>query len=304
MYKANATIEKGVYGRRLGDCFGLPKEPEYIRIEKSSVAITQIRCDRENNGMTAPIPVEDALLFTLQLRDCIHHDLWIDGRQRRTGPLKRGDVCVYDLRTSPSVNSTSPFYSIHLYVPRPTLNSIANQEGLRAFDECAHEPGLGLGDPVVAGLGLSLESAFKSPGDTTRIFVDHVTSAIVAHLIKVLGKDAPRRELGVISLSTRQERLAKELLAAHIDGEIATSDVAEACGLSAPAFRKGFEKATGKTPHQWLMHFRIESAIDLLANQHLSPGEAARLSGFADARHLRRVLMINRRLTIEQILQS
>ena len=152
----------GVYGQRLGDCFGLSREPEYIRIDTSAIAVTQIRCDWPNNGLTAPLPVEDAFLITLNLAPCAHHDLWIDGQPRRTGPLSRGDVSIYDLRTSPVVNSTTQFRNLHFYVPRATLDAISAQEEIMPVDEMPNEPGMGLADPVLSGLGLSLESALES----------------------------------------------------------------------------------------------------------------------------------------------
>jgi AraC-like DNA-binding protein len=299
----DATIDggRGVYGRRLGDCFGLRDVPAYVRIETSAIAITRIRCDRENNGLTAPLPVEDAFLITVHLADCAHHDLWIDGQARRTGPLTRGAISIYDLRTSPVVNSTSAFRNLHMYLPCATLRTIAQQEHIAPFDEIVHEPGIGLSDPVLAGLGLSLESAFENPGHVTRIFVDHVTTAITARLTRVFRPTARYRDPRRAVLSAEQERLAKELLSANLDGDVGTADLADACGMSVPAFRRAFRRATGTAPHHWLLQRRLDRAADLLRRTRLDLATVARRSGFADVRHLRRVFRVLRNAAPEAV---
>ena len=91
---------RGLYGQRLGDIFSLKTAPAFATrtLRKTEIAVTDIRCDGENNGLTKPIPREDALLVTLQLRDCPRYDLWLDDKPVTTGPLEAGVTCFYDLR--------------------------------------------------------------------------------------------------------------------------------------------------------------------------------------------------------------
>lgn len=279
-------------GEQLGACFGLRQVPNCIRIEKTDIAVTRIRCDWENNGLTAPIPVDDAFLVTLQLRDCARHDLWIDGRSRRTGPLHRGSISIYDLRTSPVVNSISPFSNLHFYIPRGTMNAIAAREGCGDVDELPNEPGLGMDDPIVAGLGMSLESAFDEPATVATIFIDHITSAMAARLARVRGTHSPRATRPDVALSSAHEKSVKEMLGADLSGNITTADLAEACGMSITEFRRAFVRKTGMMPHQWLMSRRVDCARDLLRNTVLSLAEVARRSAFADVRQMRRVFTV------------
>lgn len=281
----------GVYGKQLGDCFGFDEAPDYIAIEQSGIAVTQIRCDVENNGLTAPIPIEDAFLITFHLRHCPSHDLWIDGKACRTGPLDRGDVSIYDLRTNPMVNSTSAFRNLHVYVPRAAFDSIVGQEGLAPVDELPNEPGIGARDPVMRGLGLALEDSFVRPTEMTRLYVDHVTSAIVAQAARSFGTRRGRVERAGV-LSAAQERVATEMLAADLIGHVSTAELAEACGMSLSGFRCGFQRATGTMPHQWLTLRRLDRAAALLARTRLRMSEIARRSGFADERHMRRVFRV------------
>ena len=54
--------DQGAYGQRLGDVFQLDRAPAFVTrsLQKSTIAVTEIKCDIINNGLTAPIPREEA----------------------------------------------------------------------------------------------------------------------------------------------------------------------------------------------------------------------------------------------------
>jgi hypothetical protein len=68
--------DHGAYSQRLGDHFHLASAPAFVAwtLKKSEIAVTEIKCDVENNGPTSPIPREDAILVTLQVRDRPRHE--------------------------------------------------------------------------------------------------------------------------------------------------------------------------------------------------------------------------------------
>jgi AraC-like DNA-binding protein len=279
----------GAFGQRLGDCFGLKQAPSFTTriLTNATIGVTRITCAHERNGLTAPIPVQDAFLMTLQLADCPAHDLWIEGRPAATGPLRRGAISIYDLRQQPIVNSVSAFRNIHFYLPRSSLNALVEEDGGQPIDELPNNPGLGVEDPVASGLGLSLETAFDHPDEVTRLFVDHITVAMALHIARTFGVRPARHEVRG-RLSPVQERLVKEMLEANLAGEVTMGELASACGLGVTAFRRGFAAATGMLPHQWLAQRRAERAAELLRHTSLSLEDVARQSGFADVGHMRR----------------
>ena len=73
---------QGVYGDLLASAFGLSRAPTIVSraLHKSTLAVTELRGDLPNFGLTAPLPREDAYLVALQLRACHDHDLYFDGR--------------------------------------------------------------------------------------------------------------------------------------------------------------------------------------------------------------------------------
>jgi AraC-like DNA-binding protein len=218
------------------------------------IAVTQIVCNLANNGLSAPIPRQNALLVTLQLRDCPAHDLWIDGKSVKTAPLAAGTTSIYDLRRNPVVNSISPFHNLHFYFPRRVLDAVADGADRRLLDDLPHNPGTGMDDPVLRGLGLSLLPAFRQSDEGATLFVDHVTTAAAAHLSHLFGVCTTA---GVSALAPWQERRAKELLRDHAD-PVSVAQLAQECGLPAAQFAAAFRMSTGLLPHRWLRKHRVK----------------------------------------------
>jgi AraC family transcriptional regulator len=278
----------GAYGQHLADCFRLGAPPTFVAqtLNRSGIAVTQIVCNVENNGLTAPIPRQDAFLVTLQLRECPSHDLWIDGKAMKTGHLAAGTTCIYDLRHSPIVNSISPFRNLHFYFSRTALDNIAAGDGTSGLDTLRHNPGFGIDDPVIRGLGLSLLPAFEQPDEASALFVDHVTNAVAVYFAGRFGSaPAGASRLG---LARWQEERAKELLTARLDGRVSIRELARECGLSARSFSRAFTQSTGLPPHRWLLQQRMDKAKDLLINSALQLAEIASVCGFAGAAHFAR----------------
>ena len=83
-------------------------------------------------------------------------------------------------------------------------------------------------------------------------------------------------------------RRAKDYLAAHVDEQVELETLAQAAGLSPFHLIRVFRKATGLTPHNWLVDRRVHLACDLL-RAGMSATQAAAQCGFSDQSHLTRV---------------
>jgi|WetSurMetagenome_2_1015567.scaffolds.fasta_scaffold220908_1 AraC family transcriptional regulator len=278
------------FGQGLAACFRLVEAPAFVSrsLRHSTVAVTHIDCDIENNGLTQPLMREDALLITLQLRDCPEHDLWIDGKPMPTAYLSAGTTCAYDLRSSPVANSISPFRQIHFFLPHSALAAVDEDLSGPQVDLRWHNPGFGMDDAVIRGLGLSLLPAFDRPDEVSTLFVDHVTTAAAAYVSSLFGS-AGRTISADGGLTPVQLCRAKELLRSRLDGSVSVASLAHECGRSRRGFSKAFQKATGRFPHQWQNELRVERAQALLgSNRSLS--SIAATCGFASAAHLTREL--------------
>ena len=91
------------------------------------------------------------------------------------------------------------------------------------------------------------------------------------------------------SVSTAIHR-AKNLIDDEPTASVTLADLARTSGLSRVQVLRGFAKATGFTPHAYLMQRRIDLARRLIANG--SPlADAAATSGFADQSHMTRLFV-------------
>jgi AraC-like DNA-binding protein len=84
--------------------------------------------------------------------------------------------------------------------------------------------------------------------------------------------------------------IAKRLIDDRSAAPITLSDLARASGLSQFRLLRGFVKATGLTPHAYLVQRRIEMARRLMADG-VGLAEAAVASGFADQSHMTRIFV-------------
>jgi AraC-like DNA-binding protein len=282
-------VKTRAFGRGLGDHFQLGDAPALISraLRKTELAVTQLKRDEPNLGMTTPIPTEDAYLVALQVREVPDHELWMDDRWISSDPFPACTTTIYDLRRNPLACVRSPFHSLHFYLPLRALNVIAEERGSMAIDDLSYRPGTGIDDPVVKHLGLALLPAFDNPDQASLLFVDYVTMALCVHVADHYGGEVLRVVRG--GLTPRQERRAKEMLYANLDGEVCLSDLARECGLSVSHFIRAFRKSTGLPPHRWMMYQRVEKAKALLQSSRSSLLDIASACGFVDQSHFTRV---------------
>jgi AraC-like DNA-binding protein len=259
--------ETGAYGERLRQTFKVARAPSLVArtLKNARIAVTEIRCDKTYTGLSEPIPVEDAFLMTVQLRDVRAHDMFLDGKQIKTAFLAAGTASFYDLRSSPMANSISSFNHISFYVPRAALTAITEKEGIQSVDAFHHNPGVGVQDEVMHNLVKAMLPAFRSPGLANRLFVDHLTVAAAAHAVRHYACTTPLRSSAATSLSPLELAQAQEKLAEHVSGDIGLEELSDDCGLPPLEFATAFEKTLGRSIHLWRSDLRIERARRLLA---------------------------------------
>jgi len=238
--------------------------------------------------LSGPIPREDAFLIALQLRDFPNHKYWEEGRQFPVFTLRAGWTTLYDLKRDPRFLLDKPFHSVHLYFPHEFLNAIADAVGAAHINDLRYEPGNSVDDPIVRTLTSVLYPALDRPDQANQLFVDCVMLALGCHIAQTYGglETIPTRGGG---LAPWQERRAKEIIEANLDGQVPLTQLARECGLSTGHFSRAFKDTMGVPPHQWLLRRRIENAMRLLRNQHLSLPEVALACGFSDQSHFTRV---------------
>ena len=83
----------------------------------SSLAVTEIRYDAPNYGMTNPVINQDAFSIGLTLRPYDFHELWYEGKAKPVYGVKVGDALLFDLRTVQASRLTVPFNTASFFSP-------------------------------------------------------------------------------------------------------------------------------------------------------------------------------------------
>jgi AraC family transcriptional regulator len=280
------------YGQQLAEALHVGRAKTFVTrpiVQKSGIAVTEVRRDLPQNDYTSPVPLEDAFLVTLNIKDWPKRILWIDGKPASAVPLKAGTSNIFDLRRKYIGYGASSFHMMSFYMPRAVLHSIGELEGTPPIDGFAHDPSRGIDDTVIRELGLSLFPAFQRPDEANALFVDHITTAIAAHVLHTYGAPGKKRGKPDRGLAKWQEGRVKEIISAGLQGNVSIAQLAAECGMSPSGFSTAFKNATGMPPHRWLLERRVEKAMNMMRGTAHSLDSIAKRCGFHDEHHLSRV---------------
>lgn len=225
--------------------------------------------------ITSPVPSQDAYLLTLHLQDVEGHQYWAGNRRVSSGPLRRGDQLLVDLRTDPSASVTGSFDVLHFYLPMQMLADACSTEG-QSFD------GLDINrwrqDAILGAFGGLMVSLLDRPGEVAQTVFEEACTAMMWH---ILGHCRPALAGKASTLPDMLLRRAKEMLA----GVSSLQTVAEACDLPLHRFIRSFTLSTGQRPAEWRRARRIEEAKFLLFGTDMTIAEIAMQCGFSDTSH-------------------
>jgi AraC family transcriptional regulator len=143
-------------------------------------------------------------------------------------------------------------------------------------------------DPVVNQVGLALLAELESGAPGGRLYAESLANVLAVHLLRnyAAAGGAPRRSTG--GLGGRRLSRVLALIADDYGRDLSLEELAVEAGMSTFHFAREFKRATGTTPHQHLIKFRVERAKELLAASDVPLAEVAFRSGFSHQSHLTR----------------
>jgi AraC family transcriptional regulator len=138
-------------------------------------------------------------------------------------------------------------------------------------------------DRAVHGLARGLLQEADTDPLTCRLYAENLADFLALRLLR--GVPA-RRQPAVPGLTALQLRRVSDYIAAHLDEDISSVELAGLVELSAFHFARRFKASTGMAPYQYVMRQRIELARELLARTRLSISEISFRAGFSSQSHL------------------
>jgi AraC family transcriptional regulator len=273
---------------RLAEAMYLQDSPtaEVRLSERGSFSFGRFQSSEGLPEIARPVVGERGHIVAVQLRAIPFIEQFFGNRKISSGSYPIGGVSAIDLQEEPAVLLPNPFDALVLYITQAALDEIAYAHQSPRVEQLVWPQGAF--DPVVHHLGQTLLSSLERPHDAPKIFLDHVLQALNCHFVFSYGGVRISAPLFRGGLSSLQMRRATELLEAHLDGDIALQQVAEACELSVSHFARGFKTTFRTSPYRWLIERRVDRAKDLMRNSRLPLADIAIQCGFADQSALNR----------------
>ena len=166
----------------------------------------------------------------------------------------------------------------------PGRMALAAAEG--ALPEAQLIERLGGEDPALFALArtLAFENVHNYPSGA--LSWNEAASSFVDGLVAGHTAAMPARSRG--SLGKDQLRRLRDYVAAHLDEPIGVEALAAIAGRSPFHFTRVFTRSVGMTPHRYVVHLRLQRAIELVREGRSGLAEIAARTGFADQSHLSR----------------
>ena len=149
-------------------------------------------------------------------------------------------------------------------------------------------------DPLVSRVGLALMAEMESEAPGARLYAESLANVLAVHVLRNYTAEgaAPRAFKGGLS-GRRLSRVLSYIEENH-ERDLTLEDLAGEAAMSTFHFAREFKRATGTTPHQHLIKYRVERAKSLLAESRLPLAEVGLRTGFSHQSHFTRLF---RRLT-------
>lgn len=143
--------------------------------------------------------------------------------------------------------------------------------------------GAGIGGLSMAG-ALAFENVHNYPSGA--LSWNEAASSFVDGLVAGHTAAMPARPRG--SLGKDQLRRLRDYVVAHLDEPIGVEALADIAPRSPFHFTRVFTRSVGMTPHRYVVHLRLQHALELVREGRSGLAEIAARTGFADQSHLSR----------------
>jgi AraC family transcriptional regulator len=151
----------------------------------------------------------------------------------------------------------------------------------------------GFQDPLLTQILLALQRELEQPNPASNLYAQTAAQLLAVHLLRHYTRetqDSPREPVeSSLSLTRYQMKQVIEFMQAHLDQTLSLDVLAQQIGFSPYHFARLFRQALGESPHQFVLHQRIERAQHLLKKTDVPLAHIAVECGFASQSHLTQV---------------
>lgn len=200
------------------------------------------------------------------------------GSQSIRSPSITGGITIAPRGFSGRFDCDGTPIASNVFLSRERLGRAAEAMGLSGPPELL--PRLNAEDPKLFAILSLIGAEAGASGPHARLYLETLLELLCVQLLRAhavfSGSNAPFKG----RLSRSEVELILDHMKQHLDEPISLQELADLVGLSRFHFCTSFRRATGKTPHQWLIDLRIAEARRLLQDRRLSITEIALAVGY------------------------
>jgi len=141
-------------------------------------------------------------------------------------------------------------------------------------------------DPLIYQIGLALKAELETDGIGSRLYAESMATALSAHLLRYYSARHCISWGDTGGLPKSKLKQVIDYISEHLNQDLGLAELAELVQMSSYYFARLFKQSTGLTPHQYVIHCRVERAKQLLLKGELKIAEVAYSVGFAHQSHL------------------
>src|SRR5262245_14712816 len=130
---STAMTLAGDFSGKLGKFLHLRDVPPSLvtrSLRGIDLAVTEAGDHNPVPGLSGSLVREDSFMVGLKLHDYPECELWERGKCFKKVDVRAGATYLYDLKRDPRYVIDKPFHSMHFYIPRSALDSLAEQFAL------------------------------------------------------------------------------------------------------------------------------------------------------------------------------
>ena len=201
------------------------------------------------------------------------------GRQRQDSLTRSGSITLIPNGHEAHWDISGPIEVSHVYLPRTRILSCA--EALRAGSSVEFLERVAFADPTASQLLQILAREATNTVCPSRLMVEQTVDVLCLHLLRAhsslarLSSNAPAK-----GLTQWQVLKIRAYMRENLDRDVGLEDLATLLGLSRFHFCTAFRKATGLSPHRFLVSMRIARARELLLDPRNPITEIAASVGY------------------------
>jgi AraC family transcriptional regulator len=174
---------------------------------------------------------------------------------------------------------------LHIHLQPESISKVAKASEMdtKQIDLANH---LRKQDLQLQHIAMLLLAELHSGGIMGQLYIESLTQALVIHLLRHYSTVKQTITSDNRSLTSKQLQQAIDYIHTNLDRDLSLFQLAKVINISPTYFASLFKRATGTSPHQYVIQQRVEKAKLMLSKTDMAIADIALQVGFSSQSHL------------------